>query len=119
MILPPLYHWSPRERREAILAEGLQPYKQSISLPTHGFHYICLGTSPAGAWRLSGDMSWASEIEEWDLWEVRLGEHDEMHVNAEFGDRIKEVRIRNVIPPDRVWYVATRETPYARELQSS
>lgn len=112
--LGPLFHWSPEGRRAAIRAEGLQPF----SHPTlHceddrgpvGFPYVCLGTNPSSAWRLSGDMGWATEVEAWDLWQIDLAESDEVHVMPEFGARIKEIRIRNAIAADRCWWVASRQ----------
>jgi hypothetical protein len=114
MILPTLFHWSPLERREQIRVEGLKPYSPTAvtSDPAlewaHGFGCICLGPSPARAWSLSGDMQHVSEIEQWDLWEVVLAATDEVRVRGEFGPEIKEVRVFNPIPADRLWWVATR-----------
>jgi hypothetical protein len=54
-------------------------------------------------------MEWASEIEEWDLWLVDLADGDEIHIRAEFGPNLYEIRVRNAIPADRVWWVAQRE----------
>lgn len=117
MNLPPLYHWTPLERREAIRLEGLRPYQppavnqldpEFSSDWAHGFGCICLGTTPARGWSLSGDMQHVSEVEEWDLWEVVLAENDEVRVRAEFGPEIKEVRVFNPVPADRLWWVGTR-----------
>jgi hypothetical protein len=114
LALPPLYHWSPRERREAIRDEGLKPYRRSTTLAdpaaewAHGFGCVCLAPTPARAWALSGDMQHLSEIEAWDLWQVALADTDEVRVRAEFGPRIQEVRVFNPIPADRLWWVATR-----------
>lgn len=116
MLLPALYHWSPAERRRGIQANGLQPYSPA-TVSTHeqnlGWPYVCLSPTPSGAWGLSGDMGWTSEIEEWDLWQVRLNEHDEVHVRSEWGNHIREIRVRNTITPDRCWWVATRTPPVA------
>lgn len=109
MLLPALYHWSPTERRVEILRDGLKPYSAAVLHSLGNFPYVCLSPTPSSAWSMSGDMEWASEIESWDLWQVRLNEHDEVHVRAEFGNRIVEVRVRNSIAAERLWYVATRE----------
>lgn len=109
MILPVLYHWSPTARREEILREGLKPYSAPV---THSgeerYPYLCFSPRPSRAWGLSGDMEWTSNHEEWDLWEVRLVDGDEVHIRPGFGPEIAEVRVRNAIPADRVWYVASR-----------
>jgi hypothetical protein len=114
LTLPPLYHWSPLKRHEAIRSQGLQPYSpppvDEENWPgfARGFGCICLGLTPSSAWGLSGDMDHMSEIEEWDLWQVNLADNDEVRVRAEYGPQIKEIRVFNPIPPDRLWWVATR-----------
>lgn len=103
-----LFHWSPRDRRETILREGLRPF----SGPTCGadpLPYVCLGSTPRGAWALSGDTDWGHEQEDWDLWQVTLADTDEVRVRAEYGPRIWEVKVHNVIPPDRMWWVGERQ----------
>lgn len=114
--LPTLYHWSPRDRREEIREVGLTPYKPGTLVSddaaaewAHGFGCICFGTDPASAWSLSGDMQHVSEIETWDLWQLReIADGDEVRVRAEFGPRIWEVRIFNPVAADRLWWVAER-----------
>ena len=70
--------------------------------------HISLGVRPSGAWAISGDMDWVSEIEEWDLWEVRLREGDHVVIRPEFGPQIQEVQVGNTLPADRVWLIAQR-----------
>lgn len=116
MNLPELYHWSPLERREDVRTEGLKPYQAPVLLSddaaaewAHGFGCVCFGTDPATAWSLSGDMQHVSEIEQWDLWQLRaIADTDEVRVRAEFGARVWEVRIFNPIPADRLWWVGQR-----------
>lgn len=119
MHLPILYHWAPRERRIEILRQGLRPYSNSVSLvedkKSIAFPYICLSPEPSTAWHLSGDMDWAEDIEQWDLWEVRLSRNDEVHFRSEWGDWIREIRVRNAIPADRVKWIAMREPLSALE----
>lgn len=103
-----LYHWSPLERRPDILRNGLVPGSPS-SVATMELGYVCLGTSPRGAWMLSGDLEWAENEEDWDLWQVMLADMDEVRVRPDFGPRIQEVKVHNVIPPDRVWWVGARK----------
>lgn len=111
-----LYHWAPAARHDEIRRLGLQPYSPPCigGVEPHewanGCGHVCLGTSPSAAWQLSGalDYEHLTEIEEWDLWEVRLGERDEVRVRSEFGPRVWEVKVYNAIPPDRVWWAATR-----------
>jgi len=107
LLLPALYHWSPVDRFEQIRREGLRPHAQpavaSISLC-----YVCLSPTPSAAWGLSGDMPYMSEVDEWDLWQVRLAKGDEVHIRPNFGPEIEEIKVHGPIPPDRVWWVARR-----------
>lgn len=116
MLLPALFHWSPSDRREQILREGLRPYAPSV---VHSdalrYPYVCLSPTPSLGWSLSGDMDWVSEVDSWDLWQVRLADGDEVSVRGDFGPVIHEVRVRNAIPADRVWWVATRQPFVALE----
>lgn len=74
-----------------------------------GCGVICLGFTPSAAWGLSGAIDrFNTEDFEWDLWQVNLGEHDEVHIRSEFGDVLQEVRVHNPIPADRIWWVGTR-----------
>lgn len=107
MNLGALYHWSPRPRRDAILKQGLVPGSESTNAGST-VAYICLGTSPRGAWMLSGDLEWAQEVEDWDLWQVWLVDMDEVRIRPNYGPRIDEVKVHNVIPPDRVWWAGER-----------
>lgn len=112
MLFPtPLFHWSARERRDTILREGLQIYSELVTHSDPGLShpYICFGTTPSNAWSLSGDVEWTGEVEVWDLWQHWISEGDRVHVLATFGDVIQEVRIANTIPPDKLWYVGTRD----------
>lgn len=108
MILPALYHWSPTSRRVDILKFGLMPNQINV-VSTGSQPHICLSTTPSMSWALSGGTGW-TQIEEWDLWQVRLSEDDEVHIRPEFGNVVKEITVRNVIPPDRIWFVGNRNT---------
>lgn len=107
MNLGPLYHWSPAERYESILRGGLVAGSPatvaSSSLPK-----VCLSSNPQDAWRLSGAMDWVSEIDTWDLWQVRLADTDAVFVRAEWGPHIHEIQVGNSIPPDRIWHAGRR-----------
>lgn len=117
MIIGPIYHWSPSSRRDSILRDGLKIFSEPV---THSgeesYPYLCFGTSPSAAWGLSGDMEWNSEHENWDLWQIRLSDDDEVHYRADFGPNIKEIRTRNSIPVDRVWFVGKRSIPFAKKI---
>lgn len=103
-----LYHWSPADRRPSILKHGLVP-GSTTTLCGSEIGYVCLGSTPRGGWLLSGDMEWASEIEDWDLWQVTLVDGDEVRIRPDWGPNIVEVKVHNTIPPDRVWWVGTRQ----------
>lgn len=107
-IIGSLYHWSPSDRRESILKEGLQ-ILTTPTFSTQKYPYVCLGTSPSAAWGLSGGYDPTCEILDWDLYQVTLEETDEVHILPLFGYKVQEVRVRNPIPPQRVWYVGSRE----------
>lgn len=114
-VLGALYHWSPVDRRVAILQAGLVPYAAPVChTPERGgkaltYPYVCLGLTPSGAWGLSGNSDPDLQGEhDWDLWQVRLDDHDTVHVLPTWGAVLREVRVRNAIPADRLWLVATR-----------
>lgn len=108
MILPALFHWSPIDRRQAILKEGLRPFCDP-SVASGKLPYISLSPTPSSAWGLSGDMEWVEEFDDWDLWQVRLVEGDEVRIRGDFGPTIREVKVHNTITPDRLWWVGTRQ----------
>lgn len=114
MILPPLYHWSPRERLGSIRRRGLlpgcPPTVGSISTVHDEQLVVCFGTDPQMAWRLSGGMRWARHIVTWDLWQTELVSTDAVFVLPEWGNRIKEVRIANRVPKSRLTWIGERST---------
>lgn len=120
--LGPLYHWSPVERRASIRKRGLKPRTPTLvamhPVPVNLGHIetddelcshlaVCLGTSPATAWALSGVWS-AERGSTWDLWEVVLDGTDEAHVRCEMGGELAEVRVLGPIPRGRIWHVGSR-----------
>jgi hypothetical protein len=102
-----LYHWSPVERRADVAAQGLRP-GCAPNVAGYPLGYVCLGSTPSSAWALSGAMEWTSEIDEWDLWQVRLVDGDDIRVRPDFLPAIREVKVYGPIPADRVWHVGTR-----------
>jgi len=114
MILPPLFHWSPRERLGAIRRQGLVPGRPPTIGSIPAVHdeqlVVCFGTGPAAAWRLSGNMRWARHITCWDLWQTEAGPMDAVFVLPEWGNRIKEVRIGNRVPKSRLTWIGERST---------
>lgn len=121
-VLGALYHWAPVDRRVGILQQGLVPYANAVC---HGevegrslsYPYVCLGLTPSGAWGLSGGSD--SDVQgeyDWDLWQVRLADSDHVDVLSTWGAVLREVRVRNAITADRVWWVATRAGLAAREV---
>lgn len=126
MNLPVCYHWSPATRRKDILRDGLKPYSRMSNGGFHNddtgnevvsFPYICLATEASRGWALSGGMPGFEGIEDWDLWEVRLADSDEVHISLEYGPSVKEIRVTNAIPPDRVRWIATRSPLSAEEIK--
>lgn len=121
--LGPLYHWSPIERRAGIRTRGLRPRTYSVVCdhpvpPEVRGHFVkdhelervkavCLGTSPALAWALSGVWT-AQPGDVWDLWEVNLDDDDEVHVYPVRGRQLAEVRVLTPLPRSRVWHVGSR-----------
>lgn len=83
-------------------------YAQS-SLDEYRWAYICLSPTPSSAWSLTPGADRDCEIEEWDLWQVRLEEHDDVRIRPYGGNVIREVRVHNSLPADRLWWVAQRE----------
>lgn len=113
MILPALYHWAPSERRRAIRSGGLQPY-QAPTICSAVSPYLSLSPDPALGWKLSGAMDW-HECDEWDLWQVRLADHDDVRIRPEVGPVVQEIKVYNPIPADRLWFVGERVIPVFEE----
>lgn len=137
MIVDVLFHWSPADRYEDILSNGLRVLSPGVDTTpqfndqgeTTGtevylrWPWICFSSDPMAAWQLSGDITgaWSHPEEEggiraWDLWQITTDVNDEIHIRPEFGNRIEEVRIHNGIPVDRIRWVARREYRSALEL---
>jgi hypothetical protein len=117
-VLGALFHWSPRDRRRNILREGLRPYERPVCHTGELSHpYVCFGPTPSAAWSLSGDTL-EDDFGGWDLWQVRLTDGDSVSVPQMWGGEIREVRVRNAIAAERLWYVATRMPPSAEEARA-
>lgn len=121
MRIPPLYHWSPVERRKEIRSEGIKPYSMPTVMSDPKLHspYTCFSSTPSQAWGLSGDFTIGRDggvFEQWDLWQINLAENDEVHIRPEFGPTIQEFKVYTVIPADRVWWVGVRETQTFEEV---
>lgn len=125
-----LYHWSPECARAGILRRGLLPRTETFIAshpvtPGIGHHTcedeasthlaVCLGTTPAGAWSLSGVYS-AERGETWDLWEVTVPEDTEIHVRTEYGTEMWEVRALGRIPKSYIWFAGSRVAPQRGSL---
>lgn len=108
-----LFHWSPRDRREAIEAHGFAPGSRSIHDDWNP-PYTCWAYSPSAAWGLSGGMH-GHVAPEWDLWmvwrsalpdgkiETIRNRKPEKPVGA-----VKEVRVWEPIPAGLAWWVGSR-----------
>lgn len=107
MNLSPLYHWAPADRYDAIHQQGLVAGSPA-TVASEAIEQLCLSPDPRDAWQLSGAMGWVSEVDAWDLWLVHLSEGDEVMVRSDFGPTIREVKVRNSIPRERIWYVGRR-----------
>ena len=112
VILDVLYHWSPSERRVAILRKGLKVYSKRTVMSQGRWPYICLSTRPSLAWGLSGDFRAGDKerdpIEDWDLWEVRPPEDAEIHVREFWWPKLEEFKCYTSIPADCLWYAGSR-----------
>lgn len=114
------FHWSPLDRRKAILRHGLRPGMRSVA-PIRDIAgewrapYISLGTSPGWAWNLSGRLR--PEVPAWDLWQVWQDDltpgFEVLVANAVGGNA--EIRVRERIRKRHLWYVATRTNPPMQE----
>ena len=112
--IDPLYHWSPAARRKDIVAHGLRPGAPA-TIASGSLPYVCFGPSPARAWSLSAAMEWAQEIEDWDLWQARLADGDDVRIRPDFGPNVQEIKIYGPVPADRLWYAGTRRVDGIRE----
>jgi hypothetical protein len=107
-MIGPLFHWSPADRFESIRLNGLRP-GQPPTVASGSLHYICASPDPRAAWVISGAVEWCAEVEHWDLWLIHLQKSDELHVRPFFGTQIEEIKIRNPISADRLWWVGRRD----------
>jgi hypothetical protein len=104
----PLYHWSPADRHDRILREGLLP-GQIPSTATRTQKRLCFGLDPAAAWKLSGGLAWTKHIPEWDLWMVkRLRSDVSVFVQPFWGGEAVEVQTGHRIRPVDLWHVGRR-----------
>ena len=109
MILHPLFHWSPTERRAAINRRGLR-LRQRPVVHTFRMDYLCASTSPSQAWMLSAG-AFGERGQDWDCWQLTLDHADEVHIREFWGNRIEEVRIYNPVPKSRLWLIGNRTVP--------
>ena len=103
-----IYHWSPVDRRKAILQQGIVLLAPATIHSSDGLCYLCFGPTPSFAWSLSAGYADGSEAEEWDLWQVTVDDNDEVHVMPRKGPHPHEIRIYNSVPPDRVFWCGCR-----------
>jgi hypothetical protein len=109
VILHPLFHYSPTERRPAINRRGLVMRSKPV-VHTFRADYLCFSTSPSRAWSLSAGV-FGIRGQEWDCWQVSLDKDDEVEIREFWGNRIDEVRVRNDIPKSRLWLIGSRTVP--------
>lgn len=119
MIIPIVYHWSPRVNREKILTEGLKLFigeKEYINPLTNEMElwkppYICTSTDPEMAliYAIPAVTTEDGDIPELDLFQIHLLQTDSAMFRNDGKAHIIEVRVKNTIPPDRIRYIATRE----------
>lgn len=109
MILHPLFHYAPAERRAAIQRRGLALRSRPVA---HSFRadYLCFSLSASQAWMLSAAV-FGQRGQEWDCWQVSLAPTDEVEVREFWGNRIEEIRVRNPIPKSRLWLIGSRTVP--------
>lgn len=115
--LGPLYHWSPRDRRNAIEKVGLVPGMVNFHGPTYhdpehpeGGEYrqpsVSASLDPVTAWTYSHG-AWKS-TGTFDLWCFELKSGDAVHVQPFWGGRIVELRVANKILKSRLIWVGER-----------
>ena len=110
-----LYHWSPKDRRLGILQNGLQLMSKA-TVGSVAFPWVCLATTPSCAWGLTLAED-RMEVEVWDLWQVTLTEKDHVNILSDWGPAIREVRIHNGLPSDRLWWIGERDCHAGIALQ--
>lgn len=113
---PVLFHWSPAARREQIRRYGLMPGQEPTTVQCGGVEYLCLAADPARAWNLSAAMPWTPDGE-WDLWQARLNNEYGMRLRVEDGE-VLEFKVYDLIPPERLWLVGTRESTPVVAIES-
>ena len=105
-----LYHWSPADRRQAILRQGLCPKKRSRDGSWRS-PYICFCRFPNVAWALSATHSERSGA--WDLWCVwsdEIGPYKTLNTSRNPMQAWHRTEYRGFrrIPKSKIWHVGTR-----------
>jgi hypothetical protein len=109
VIIHPLFHWSPTDRRASITRRGLRVRSRPVCTSVR-VDVICVSQSPSQAWALSAAV-FGDRGQAWDCWQIALSHDDEVEVRPFHGNRIQELRVRNNIPKSRVWLVGSRAVP--------
>lgn len=106
--MPPLFHWSPVERRKQIERYGLRVMQRPVTHAGWRAPYVCLAETPSWAWALSGMQADGPGV--WDLWQVNVN-GKRGAVVEDFGDghRWHEVRVHERIYKRQLWRVGSRE----------
>lgn len=112
-----VYHWSPSSNRKSILTNGLQLFQKSFEYVNPVTKkdevwltpYICTGTTPWVALCYC-IPTFDGEIPPLDLYQIILSDMDAVVFRNDKSREIIEVRIQNTIPPDRINYIASRES---------
>lgn len=104
-----LYHWSPRDRREAIRKEGLVIGKEHVA-HTAGWiaDYLCFSNSPSHAWAHSGEF--CARPGPWDLWMLWSSVAGPLYRRTDHqGLNPAEFRVFHDVAAKNLWWVGERE----------
>lgn len=105
---PPVFHWSPVERRGQILRYGLRPgMRPTVTTPGWRAPYVCFAETPSWAWALSGGQG-AEPGTEWDLWQCQINGLEVEEKPTYDEHRWHELRVYERVFKRRIWHVATR-----------
>ena len=107
-----LFHWSPRDRRDAIKEQGLRTKQASVDglwRPP----FTCWSDSPSLAWALSGAIH--PEIPEGDRWLSWSSRVRKLEMIPFDDGQPREYRVYHNLAPSKFWYVATRKSDDGNE----
>lgn len=111
-----VYHWTAKHLKKPIIQTGIKPFSrtqlyenpENKHIESWSTPYIYTSLDPKTALSYVRNELISREFEEASLFQIKLTENDDCFIRMA-DNKIVEVRIRNTIPADRVFFIGDRE----------